>query len=300
MGPLLYGALQGLQAFGVLSILGQAQALLRLGLGVACVLWIRAGADLALAGHLVAVSLILFAGMGWLRRRLNRPAFSERTDRTPPAGWGYAVRSLIVLAAAGILMNADVVLAKRYLDPSVAGVFARAATVARAIVFLPAPIALALFPRVASSGMLRAGDRRLLQHAVGLVTLLILAAVGVATWALPWIYPLLTGGESDASTLFLARSLLWALSPIGIVILLLNFAMAQHRFSACYPVCAGAAGYLGAVALWHRTPGDIVRALAGFGFLSLLVLVIRLRRVLWQKDGSEFAGRVIESAGNGK
>jgi O-antigen/teichoic acid export membrane protein len=290
MSPVIQGALQGIQAFGAMSLLGQLQALLRLGLGVFFVLWIGPRADLALAGQTVAVGLVIVAGTWELRRRLTRPLESGTPDSDDPAGWGYAVRSLGVLAAAGILMNADVILAKRYLDPALAGSFARAATLARAIVFLPAPIALALFPRVASSKTLRHGDRHMLQHAAGLVVLMILAGVGGAYAAMPWIYPLLTGGQADAQTLVLARHLLLALAPVGLVILLLNFALAQHRFAVCLPVGVCAVAYLVAVAFWHRTPGDIVLALAVSSLLALVSLSVSLRAYLWRGDPPETSG----------
>lgn len=284
VAPVILGGLQGLQAFGAMALLGQAHALLRLGFGVAFVLWIGARADVALAGQALTVALVLTAGTWTLKRRLARPAEPREAETEAPSGWGYAVRSLGVLAAAGILMNADVILAKRYLDPLLAGPFARAATLARAIVFLPAPIALALFPRVASSGALRHGDRHMLQHASGLVTLMILAGVAAAHGAMPWIYPLLTGAPADAPTLALARQLLLALAPVGLIILLLNFALAQHRFAACIPVGVCAAGYVAAVALRHGGPADIVRALAVFSILALLSLFFSLRDYLWRGD----------------
>lgn len=287
ISPVIQGALQGVQAFGSMALLGQAQALLRLGLGVAFVLWIGARADLALAAQVASVLLVLGAGAWELQRRLDRPSDSDLVDSGDPAGWGYALRSLGVLAAVGILMNADVILAKRYLDPALAGPFARAATLARAIVFLPAPIALALFPRVVSSGILRHGDRHMLQHAAGLVALMVLAGAGAGYAVMPWIYPLLTGAEADAQTLVLARHLLIALAPVGLIILLVNFAMAQHRFAACLPAAMCAAGYLVAVALRHRAPGDIVLALGVSSLLALLSLFVSLRESLWQGDPPE-------------
>lgn len=284
MSPLLTGALQGIQAFGALSVISQAQALLRLVFGIVCVLGIRASAEMALMGQTMAVGFSLVIGMFWLRILLARSPVREASGPVALAGWGYAIQSLVVLTAVGILMNADVIFAKMYLDPLVAGHFARAATLARAVIFLPAPIALVLFPKVASSGTVRADDQNLLRHAVGLGALLIGTAAGSAALAMPWIYPLLTGIVPDAETLHLTRSLLLAMSPVGMVILLLNFEMAQHRFATCYLSVLWAAGYIGTVALWHRNPGDITLALAGFGFLSLFSLGFGLRHHLWKKS----------------
>ncbi len=130
----------------------------------------------------------------------------------------------------------------------------------------------------------------MLQHAAGLVVLMILAGVGGAYAAMPWIYPLLTGGQADAQTLVLARHLLLALAPVGLVILLLNFALAQHRFAVCLPVGVCAVGYLVAVAFWHRTPGDIVLALAVSSLLALVSLSVSLRAYLWRGDPPETSG----------
>ena len=64
---------------------------------------------------------------------------------------GYLGRSFAMLMAFSLLMMMDVLLVKHYV-PGEAESFARAATVARAIIFLPMPIALAMFPKVVSRG----------------------------------------------------------------------------------------------------------------------------------------------------
>ena len=95
------------------------------------------------------------------------------------------VGALMVTALALIL---DAALAKRYFDAETAGLFAKAATIARTAVFLPVPIATALFPKVSSAGELSPESWGLLGRALAFAGLLIGAAVAVcvAFPVLPW------------------------------------------------------------------------------------------------------------------
>lgn len=276
--PLLVGALQGTQSFWALSVSGQAGPVLRLLFGAALIWRVRPAAELALCAHAAAMGLGLAAGGFWLRRVLRRLPDGPAEPAEAPAGWIYALHSLAVLAGAGILMHADVILAKKYFDAATAGEFARAATLARAVIFLPGPVALVLFPKVATSGPIRPGDRAIFAQAAGLAAVLIGLAATAAAVFMPWIYPLMTGAPADAEMLALARRLLFAMTPVGMMALPLTFHMAQRRFAAGYGLLLWAGLYVGAVSVRHRTPADIVAALGVFGTLAAASLALDLMR----------------------
>ena len=133
-----------------------------------------------------------------------------------PAGlYGYMVGYMGAFTAYGLLSNADVVLVKHYFPADQAGVFAKAAMVARIVLFLPAPVAAAMFPKVTSSGESSQASRRTLIKALmlvglmvglmfymGLVTLPRVAVIFVVPAASDWARPVplivATAGVAEA------------------------------------------------------------------------------------------------------
>jgi len=160
----------------------------------------------------------------------------------------------------------------RHFQPDEAGLFSRAATIGRSVVFLPMPIAMAMFPKVISSGGSTHGSRTTLLHAFGLVALLIGAAVA-ATWALPWLplRILYDVSEPTPEMIHLVRVVTLAMSPLGLTYLLLNFEMAQHRFHTIPWLLILATAYIGGVAFWHDTVNQIILVLGAVSLLSAIL-----------------------------
>lgn len=271
--PLFLGAMQGFQAFGWFALTSQSWGVVRLvwvavllgavGTQVTVLLWAQVAA--------VAATLLL-GGLG-LRRLLPRGA-AEGPAETPSLT--YLARSLAMMAAFAFLMNADLSFVKHYFDPVAAGGFAVAATIARAIVFLPMPVALAMFPKVVSRGESSRASWRTLGFALGLVLAIILGAVAACWLLAPWLLRLFTGAEADAIQIGLLRGMLLALSPLGLTWLLMNFELAQHRFGALPGLAVCAAGYGLTALLRHGSPWQIMEALGGWGLLSAAVVLCGL------------------------
>ncbi len=271
--PFVVGTLQGLERFGPVALLGQLPAAVRLGGGLALVVWAGAGAGGALAAQAAGLGVFLVAAWRVVPRAL--PPGAATGGERPAAA--YFARSLLLLLAFGILMNADVSLVKHYFPPDQAGVYARAATMARAIVFLPAPIALALFPKVVSTGARSTEATRLLARAALYVAGLILAAATAGTLLAPWIWRAFTGAAPGPEAVPLLRCALWAMAPIGLVHLLMNFEMAQNRFAGPLALLPAAALYLAGVALHHGRLTDVLAVLAAVNVLAVAALAAGIR-----------------------
>ena len=172
-------------------------------------------------------------------------------------------------------MNLDATLAKHYFDAETAGLFAKAATIARTAVFLPVPVATVLFPKVTSAGEMTEESWRLLRRALGFAGLLICGAAGACAVLpqLPWT--ILYGAwapEHAAEAAALTRAMALAAAPLAVAYLLLNFQMAQRRFRAAAALVPCGLAYVGGVAAFHDGPMQIAAVLGCLNVVAAATL----------------------------
>lgn len=264
-------ALAGLQAFGLAATVGNAWSVLRLAFCAGLVM-LGMGAIGAMVGHVAAVSIGTATVAVVLWRRLgDSPVAEERV----PGVYAYFLKSVGAWAAYGVLSMADVILARHYFTAVDAGAFAKAAMVARVVFFLPTPIAGAMFPKVVSSGAASRASGQMLAKAVGLVAVITVAAVGFCSLFPAWVLRVVAHVEDPALEPVMV-AMAWALAPVSVVAVLLNYEMAQRRFIVAVPLVLCAAGYAGAVACWHEAMWQIPAALGVAATLALILTVLCL------------------------
>ncbi len=269
---LFYGLLQGVQAFAWLAWAPLAWGATRLALGWGLTALVSATAVAALGAQGLGVLAVLGMCL-WAMHRMHLP--HAPAPGHPPGAYRYLGSSLACLAGFAALMNLDTTLAKHFFNAETAGLFAKAATIARTAVFLPVPIAAALFPKVASTGELTEDSWRLLGHALAFAGACIAGIAGVCALfpELPWT--ILYGApaaESAPAAAFLTRALVLAMSPLALAYLLLNFEMAQRRFFWCFGLVPCALAYVGGVALFHARPAQLAVVLGAANMVAVLWL----------------------------
>jgi hypothetical protein len=137
-----------------------------------------------------------------------------------------------------------------------------------------------MFPKVVSEGGASADDRRMLLRALGFAAALIGAAcLGASLLAGP-IWLAFVGQWPAPAELSLLRMVLWAMAPLGLVYLMLNFELAQHRFGWAWLAIIGALAYVGGVGAWHQTLPRIVAVMAMVNGLTLAAFAIAMP---WKK-----------------
>lgn len=270
--PVLAGAVQGAQAFGWFALVGQSWSIIRLITGTILVIGVSATAVMGMVsqglGVLVSVAV---GGLGLQMILKGRPDQAQAL----PDSFQYFIKSLVILTGFAVLMNADVALVKHYFTPEQADVFARAATLARAIIFLPMPIAAVMFPKVVADGVekvIAAEDWTILRRAIGYVAVLVVVMGLVASLSGGLLWRIFNGVWPEAASLQLFRLVMWAMAPLGLTFLLVNFELAQHRFQIAWITLPCAAAYLVGVALWHQALWQVAAVLAGVSMLSLVLL----------------------------
>lgn len=276
--PIMAGALQGIQAFIWMSIGLHSFAVIRLVAGAIILIFISATAVGGLVGQLLGIVFAIAIGFIGLRRVLgpsNAKAIRVQGFRL------YLIRALFMLIFFALLMNADILFIKHYFQEEQAGGYARVATIARIIVFMPMPVAFALFPKVVSDGVADAGNRFLLFKAMAM-SVLIIGVVGLGCCIMPRI-PLgilFKDWTPAAETVRMLRQVTGAMSPLGLVYLLVNYELAQKRFVTAWVLAPCAIMYMIGVVLWHSEPQQVLAVLAcvSISCLAGMIAVMSLKR----------------------
>ncbi|MBU1693024.1 MAG: hypothetical protein KKC51_03575, partial [Verrucomicrobia bacterium] len=270
--PVFSGALQGVQSFTWMAISQHSWGVVRLLAGALLVLILAPRAEWGLLAQ--GAGVVVSAALGWV----GVGAVLGAARSAPPVRLGgiprYLGYSLLILGGFAVLMNADILMVKRFFPRAEAGLFARAATIGRSVVFISMPVALAMFPKVASAGEVTAGSRRTLRHSFLLAGLVILvAAGGVCLWPSLPLLILFRDSHPTPDMIRLVRQITAAMSPLGLGYLALHFELAQHRFRQAFVLVACAAVYVAAVILRHQTFQQVVAALAVSAGVAVLLLL---------------------------
>lgn len=252
VAAVLYGFLQGSLRFTTLGVTyavsGMARPLLvipalLLGLGAAGALAVN-----TVAGGL-AVALAVFALRDLWRRDARETA--PRLDR----------RQMIVLLLGSLafasLTNVDVLLAAYFLPGDLAGVYAAAALVGKAVLFLPSALVTVLLPKAASRAAAGLTAQKILLASAAVTTMITLLATGalalVPERLLVWAF----GGDFRESTGLLGWFGL-AMTAAALVNVYLSVYFAERDVRFPLVVLAAAAAQVVGVSFWHPDPRAIV------------------------------------------
>jgi O-antigen/teichoic acid export membrane protein len=278
----LYGVLQGSLRFTALSltygVAGFARVAfvvpaLLLGFGVVGALMVNTLAGVLAVG-LAAVALHDL----WPNRGGAEEVHFDRREVT---------MMLVGLLAFASLTNVDVILAAFYLPDDVSGVYASAALVGKAILYLPAAIVTVLLPKAAARTAAGFSPHRILFASAAVTALLTLSATVVLALVPESLLVRAFGGDfRDATDLLGWFGLTMSAAALVSIYLSVYFAERDSRFPAL--MGAAALAQIAAIALWHPNARSIVLVTLAC-FLAVLVIhelafPYALRRLLSAKD----------------
>lgn len=265
--PVLNGAAQGLQLFGLSSASIIVGALFRLGLGAGFVWFLYPACGWAMLGHGIGMYVaagVLFFGMVWVLRGREKSALQLPSMRF------YMAQSFFILAGCVILQTADIILVKHYVPDDTE--FAFAATLGRMVVILPGSIVVAMFPKVASRGRVSQKQRSVFLQSFGLTALFVAVAVS-GCWLVPGLLLHILFGKTDPSDYL--RQMVGMMSIVmglsALLNVLVQFLLAQRRFVGLVGVVVMSVLYL-AGAHFSTSTGEIV-LWAGITNLAALIWV---------------------------
>jgi glycosyltransferase involved in cell wall biosynthesis/O-antigen/teichoic acid export membrane protein len=191
-----------------------------------------------------------------------------------------AVLSIAALGGYITLTGIDVFLARHFLAPVTAGLYAAAATAGHIAMFLPGALVTVAFPRLVSAGRTGVSVGKTLIETVGLVTAIGLAAFAVLTVIPGLVVDVLFGPKyADAASIVGIIALTSVF--LGIISVLTYFHVARRSMAALYS-WAGVALVWVLVAVLHDGIETIAACmLAASGFVLAAVSLPALAAVVW-------------------
>ncbi len=272
-GPILVGALQGMQAFVWMCLVANTWAIIRLVTGLWLVLLVSQTAAYGLIGHGIGQCFSCLVGCIALQWLL---AGKSATGHALEGKFFYFFCCMFCLWLYSMLMNMDVVFVKHYIkNATLAGQYAQASQIARILVFLPHPISSALFPKVVSAGERSKVHLKTLLKAVLFASLIILCVL-LFTMTMPWLFLLIIYRIPNPPLfqLNLVRYISLAMAPLGVTFIVLNYEMAQHRFSCIIPLLVAVIFFFAGIRHFNLTLWDMVT-------VFLIASLLALAGVLW-------------------
>jgi O-antigen/teichoic acid export membrane protein len=182
----------------------------------------------------------------------------------------YLGPTLVCLISYAILVNVDMAVVRHY-HSSEAAQYSAASLFGRSIGWMIAPLCAVLFPHVWNEQQEETNRALLLKFLFAAIALGVAGALvctashGLLTW--------LILGRSEPTVSELIPLCAWAMLPIGVANVFLNFVMARGRYGFVLVFVAVATLYLAAFYLWHGSLRQILAIVAAFGIVTLLLFV---------------------------
>jgi O-antigen/teichoic acid export membrane protein len=254
--PVLIGASQGLQRFGIVAAALAVGPLARIPL-LAAVLAAGWGVAGAMGATFVsgAISVVIPAALlGRTNLRIQlRPRLPswERVTEVAPVLIG-------VLALTGLTTD-DLLVAKAAFDNHTAGIYSSASLIGRVLLYLPGAIVTVLLPKVASRAAANRDTRDILRSSL-LVTAGFCLAGCIAYAAAGSLVVRIVFGSSYAA----ASGLLWrfgiAMTAYAVLNVLLTYTLGHRRTATAWLLGVGLVVQSVAFAVFHASPVELVTA----------------------------------------
>ncbi|MFM7035536.1 MAG: hypothetical protein ACKOYJ_10225 [Planctomycetia bacterium] len=266
---ILTGAmLRGLQAFGWIGGLGFGGVVAKIVICVFFVVTLCQGLHGALEGVLASMLLVLAASMWAIARRW--------TDVAPRIGetvaFPFRLVAPVVASTIGLTLmtQIDLVLVNRFFDPALAGQYAPASVLGKAVLYLPGGLVTAILPIVAASHARSEPSGGYATQALGATALLCGTAALAYFMAGPRLVGLLYGEKYGAAGGLLAIYGL-AMVPMALAMVIQGFLVAKGRAFFCWVTAALAVIEVAVLREWHPSLYTVIGTIAVFNTALAIV-----------------------------
>jgi O-antigen/teichoic acid export membrane protein len=217
------------------------------------------GLNGALGGVLAAMVCVWVAGA---RAILADASGGDASEQVLPP---FAVRLIPALIAGNVAFVAmtqlDIVLVNHYFEPELSSQYTAAAILGKAVLYLPAGLAMAIYPMVVEDRARGQGSRGLATQAVTATLVLCGSAALAYRVAGSWIAGFLFGEAYAQAGRLLAMYGL-AMVPMGVAILLNHFLVAAGRTLLAWLFVAAALVEVGVIHVWHPGLESVIAVIA--------------------------------------
>lgn len=247
LAPVARGAIQGHLRFRSLAQVSVATTLLRLVFGVTFV-----GLGWGVSGAVAASVGSEAIGVGLALLPLRRDISDAAEGKMKLVGIVREAR-LAMLALGGFwaVVSMDSVLVRALMSKHDSGIYAAAAVLGHAVLFLPGPIAIVAFPRFAESSGKSVEARRVLFHSLVIVLVLGAGAAVFLSAFGPLTVRLLFGPSFQTGGLIVGV-LGFAMALLGVASILIYFHLASHS-RALWSIAVAVVLEAALIAAFHDT-----------------------------------------------
>jgi glycosyltransferase involved in cell wall biosynthesis/O-antigen/teichoic acid export membrane protein len=264
LGAIPLGVLQGAMRFGAFAVVVLSGVGVRLATGIG---FVEAGLGVpgAMLASSVAAAVSLVVGFslvglrwGWLARAKGS---------LEPFRGGFRV-ALFALVGFWLLAQADIVLARHFLDPEEAGYYSSAGLLARALPFMAAAVAFVAFPRFVTARERGEDALHWLRTSLLATGALVLAALAILVPFRNLVVEL-TFGESFLPAASLMPLLCIAMGALALVGLLTYFHIAMGSRAHVIPI-AGLGLEIVLVLLFHDSAEQVAAIVAAIAVAAAI------------------------------
>ena len=282
------GALQGLQRFLLIGVVGIGGAVGKVVVGSLCVL-IGWGVTGALSGIIFASGIGIAAGFIALRHYFHYDRDADISLNRKEI-FGYFVPVAVAIFCYGFLTYYDALIVKHHFDPAVAGYYSTCALIGKAFLFPPAAFAAALFPKVSELHAAGKDPFPLLNKSLLISTAALIAGAVFCTAVPRLILDVLLHGKEItypyADLVTLMRVFGWMVIPYGLLNLIVYFNLAMHRNAFLYMLVGGGVLLIALLTMFHDTLLKVITIFGGVGYGLFLASCL----VTYMKKGENGEG----------
>jgi O-antigen/teichoic acid export membrane protein len=263
--PIVQGVLQGAGRFAWMACGSVVLAAARLVFAVIVLLWLGGGISPMLFTIVLSTIMGLVVSYWPIRRIVATTPSIPGYDTLPIYRYLWFV--LVGQGALFLLMNMDLVLSTRFLEGDELAAYGKSAMLARTVLFLPQPIAMAMFPRAVTS------SNRFLILGPLVFSLLVSLAGATFITLYPAIPMYLMYGVDAPLYLHVCRMYVWAAVPLSLILVLAQYLWARGAIRKILGITPMVLFYIAALFLYHDTAGQMILCLGISSSLVVLWLV---------------------------
>jgi O-antigen/teichoic acid export membrane protein len=284
--PILWGGLQGLQKFGLLTFSLIINSGLKLALGV---LFVFLGFGLLGAMGAIAVSYIVttilslfILGVILLKEKAVAsqevvPKSSPRSDFSEVYRYSFSTGS--VLLCFMVLTNIDLILVKHFFTPAEAGYYSIAQIVGKIILFFPLPVVMVMFPKLSSLEGREKGTLLTLGKSLG-IAILLCGGPALFSFLLPSVIVQILSGKVYLACSPLVRMFSVNMTLFSLTLILLYYHLSTPERWFLYPLFFFTLMEVGLIMLFHNT---LIQVLLVVGIVAFCLSVMNFYLVYRRK-----------------
>jgi O-antigen/teichoic acid export membrane protein len=265
------GLLMGLQRFTAFGASNNLWAFLKLSIGVFLVL-VGFGIYGGLLSLAIANIIVFFMTFIFIKNLIKNKAEKFELHEI----YSYSGLALLAIFSFTLMTYIDVILAKHYLDPRLAGDYAALAVLGKIIFFVSSGIALAMFPKTSESFEKNKGHFSILLKAL-LYTALIAGFVTLLFLLFPKIIEeFMFGGKYPTIVSYMFEYGV-AMFLFSIISLLINYSLSIHKTNVAYLVFFALLIEISLLLLFHSNISDITNSMLVSGVVTVILMSFYLK-----------------------